>query len=832
MITSFFTVALRNFLKRPALSLLNVLGLAIGLACSIYVFLFVFDELTYDTQHPDSQNTYRMITKMKRAEGSEQTLTWAIIGWAHYMKENLKGVKSYSTIKAKGWSHSFYYKPENGEQRVTLSEDVIYVDKNYTDFFFLDLLEGDKNTVFDEPTNVAISESEARKLFGNESALNKQLEFSHPLYIGNAKTSLIVKGVFRDLPYNVQFGRTTRYILNSHLAKPELERRYGNARYEDMLTAMWWPAVNGYIYIKTEPHADLQYLKERAEMEINKALSVKLESPPHIEINFLKITDIHFSDIPYLIFPDVKGNRQYIYIFLTIGVFILLISCMNYTNLATARCMTRAREAGMRKAMGSYKHQIVFQFLQEAFLMTGLAVVLSLLLAIAFLPLFSDFSKKDFIVPDIFSIECLSFVILLWVVVSVCSGFYPAVHIASFNTIKMLRGSVSSGKSANLVRGGLTVFQFTVCLILVVFSLVVINQMNGMINTDLNKAGDQIMTIRYGNVAPYNKLQVFQNELSKYADFSISSFGNHLPRGIGHAPMDHEVTMPGLNTEKYKWDMMCVGANYDKVFDLELIAGSFFDSSRPMDSTEILVNEGVTRLLQMDANALLGHEVVAIDGVFNKEYHFKIRGVFKDFKYQSIHNEIAPLMLSLQKERHNGIAYFVKLPVEGIQKNVAAVEKIWKEVMPPDVGFKYRFLSDEFEQLYFEENALHDLSRAFTALGILTMCIGLFGTSVFLAEQKSKEMAIRKVVGAGNLQVLIRMVSPFIRFLSISILLGLPVAYYCSNRWLDTFVYKVQLGWGVTLFSVFVVLLVTLLTVSFQSIRIANANPVNSLKHE
>jgi putative ABC transport system permease protein len=830
MIRNFFIVAVRNLLKQRTQSILNVSGLAIGLACSIYVYLYAFDELTYDTQHPDPENTYRLLSKNKDPEGQEQINSWAILGWAHYMKENLKGVKGYSSLNRMGWPHSFYYTPENGEQRIVLSEDVLYATRNYADFFYLDLVAGDKNKLFEDPTDIVISETAARELFGTENALDKQLEFSHPFYLDNTKTSLVVKGIFRDMPYNMQFGRTTKYMLNRQLRKAPFEKWNPNESFENSLTSMWWPAYGGFIYFQTEPGADLEFLKEKLKIEINKAASAKLDKPSSIDPVFLRITDTHFSDVPYLIWPEMQGNRQYIYIFLTIGAFILLISCMNYTNLATARSMRRAKEVGMRKAMGSYKKQLVFQFLQEAFLVTGISIILAMIIAVVLLPYFSDFANKDFSMSDIFSIHCLSVILLLWIAVSIFSGLYPAFYIASLETMKILRGGTHSGKGANALRQGLMVFQFSISLVLIVFTVVVIKQMNEMINNDLNKAGDQILSIRYGNSAPVNKLDAFRNELARIPGLAVSSFGNHLPRREGYTDLSFEVSLPDKNEQKYTWDMMCVGPDFHKVYDLELIAGRFFDHSAAIDSTEILVNEEVSRQLNLDADELLGQQVTAEDKWTNKQYHFKIRGVLKDFKYKSVHNKISPLMLSVQKDRAEDIIYYVKLPASNVEENVAAVQQVWKKVMPQDVGMSYWFISDEFNRLYFEENALYDLSRIFTVLGIITTCIGLFGMSIFLAERRSKEMAIRKVMGAGSGDVLKKMIAPFLKLIAIAAMIGLPTAYYLSNKWLDNFVYKVAWSWMTTILSVLLILTVTLFTISFQSLRSANANPVNALK--
>ena len=826
MLRNFFIVAIRNFFKQRTQSILNVSGLAIGLACSLYVYLYAFDELTFDRQHPDPDNTYRILWKNKNAEDPEKINTWAFEGWADYMKENLTGVKSYSSLTRFIWPHSFYFTQPNGEQRIVLSETVTYTTKNYADFFYLDLLEGDKKTLFDQPTDMLISEAAAGELFGNQSALDKSVEILHPFF--RQKITVVVKGIFRDLPYNVQYGRSTKYIINR-----ALERWPGRGIVENTRTALWHPGLGGNIYFQTEPDADLDFLKEKLNIEINKAASAKQKEPSSIDVQFLKITDTHFSGVPDLIQPEMVGQKQYLYIFLTIGAFILLISCINYTNLATARSMQRAKEVGMRKAMGSYKKQLVFQFLQESFLVTSVSILLALVLAVVLLPFFSDFANKDFVVADIFTLPSVLVIILLWITVSVFSGLYPAFYMASLETIKILKGGSNSGQGGNVLRQALMLLQFSISVVLVVFTLMVIRQMNQMINNDLNKEGDQILSIRYGNFAPYDKLNAFRNELAKHPNLSISSFGNHLPQREGFTPLAYEVDVPE-NDEKYTWDMMSIGPDFPKVLDLELIAGKFFDPTLPMDSAEVLVNEEVSRQLNVDVHSLPGQNITLRVRMKyeNRDYNFKIRGVVKDFKYKSVHEQISPLILSLVPRPSQDIIYYIKLPAGNIQENIADVQQIWKNVMPEDVGMSYWFMSDEFNRLYFEENALHNLSRAFTVFGIITTCIGLFGMSMFLAERRSKEMAIRKVMGADSSDVLRKMITPFIKLMTVACLVGIPIAYYLSNKWLDNFVYKVEWSWMATLLSIGLILFITLFTISFQSIRIANSNPVKALKQE
>ena len=830
MTRNFLLMAVRVFFRQRVQSSLNVIGLAIGLACTMYVFLYVYDELTYDTQHPDPNNTYRIISKTKSENGEEFIDGWAFTGWAHYLKENFKGLKNYSLNNRAGWPYSFYVPSKNDENRIVLSEGVAYVMKNYTDLFFLDLIKGNRANLFEQPTDIAISETCARELFGEEEAVGKQIQFSHPFFLNNKKMDVVVKGVFRDLPYNMLYGRSTKYLLNMELQKQSFEADKVN--FDDALTSLVWPAVSGGIYIRTVAGTDLKHMAEQLKKEVNNAIRSKGYKQEIIEISFLKITDTHFSDVPYLLFPEMPGNKQYVYIFLTIGIFILLISCINYTNLATARSTRRNKEVGMRKALGSSRSQLVFQFLQESFLVTGIAIIIAYIMAIVFLPKFSAFANKDFTIADLFTPMSLLIILLLWITVSLLAGLYPAFYISSFNAVKTLKGGAVSGKAANILRQSLMVFQFATSMVLIIFTWVVIRQMSDMINNDLNKMGDQMLSIRYGNTAPVNKLEVLRNELAKDPDLVNSSHGNHLPRREGFTPLNYEISLPQKDDKKYQWEMMCVGPGFPKVYGLELVAGKMFESAPPIDSTEVLVNEEVARQLNTNVNDLIGQTFVLKDDWFNKEKTFTIRGVLKDFKYKSAYKKIDPLVLAIQKDRGNDIIYYVKLPAGKIQEKIAAVEKTWKKVMPEDVGMAHWFVDDEFTRLYFEENALYDLSRVFTFLGIITTCIGLLGMSMFMAERREKEMAIRKVMGASSDGVFRMMASSFLKLTGIACLIALPIAYYVSNRWLQGFAYKIELDWVIPSVSVFLILIITLITISFQSVKIATSNPVNSLRQE
>lgn len=830
MIKNFLLVAIRNFLKQRTQSILNVIGLAIGLACSMFVFLYIHDELTYDTQHPDADNTYRIISKYKNENGIEDVGGFGAMGWGSYLKENFEGVKCYGMISRWGWPFSIYAPDKNGEDRILLTEDVSVVSKSYPTLFYLDLIEGDKSNVFNEPTDIIISETAALELFGEESALEKQLQINHPFFTRNKKMDVVVKGVFKNLPYNMQFGRSTKVMLNVELQRSMLQDIKVN--FDEAMTSLVWPSVGGNLYIQTDKETDLKPMAEQLKTEINKAMKAKDYKDILVDISFLKITDTHFSDIPNLTWPDMAGNKQYVYIFITIGLFILLISCINYTNLATARSTRRNKEVGMRKALGSSRGQLIFQFLQESFLLTGIAIVVAFILVIIFLPKFSTFANKDLIVGDLFGPVSLLTIMFLWIMVSLLSGLYPAFYISSFNAIKTLKGSAGSGKSGNRLRQSLMVFQFATSLTLIIFTWVVIRQMSDMINNDLNKTGDQVLSIRYGNSAPVNKLEVFKNELAKDPDLANSSYGNHLPRREGFTPLDYEVTLPLKDDKKYRWEMMCVGPGFPKLYGLELVAGKMFESTPPIDSTGVLVNEEVARQLTMNVEELIGQTFIMKDEWSQKEKNFTIKGVIKDFKYKSAYKKIDPLVLSIQLDRGNDIIYYVKLPAGKIQEKIASVEMTWKKVMPEGVGMAHWFVDDEFNRLYYEENALYDLSRVFTVLGIITTCIGLLGMSMFMAEKRSKEMAIRKVMGASSANILTLMMFSFSKLMGIACFIGLPAAYFVSDEWLKSFIYKIELNWMIFAGSLALILVITIFTISYHSIKLATSNPVEPLKQE
>ena len=829
MTRNFLLMAVRIFFRQRVQSILNVAGLAIGLASAMFVFLYVHDELSYDTQHPDPDNTYLIVSKSKHENG-EEGVGFGVMGWALYLKENFEGVKNYALIKRWGWPFSFHASDKNGEDRIVLSEDVSIVSKNYPALFYLDLIEGDKSTIFDHPTDIIISETAAHELFGSESALEKHLRISHRFLLENKKIDVIVKGVFKDLPYNMQYGRTTRFMINIELERPRFE--VDKINYDDVLTGLVWPALGGHTYIQTSEKVDLNSMAEQLKSEVNKAIKAKDYKYTLTDISFLKITDTHYSDVPDVLYSDMAGNKQYVYIFIIIGLFILLISCVNYTNLATARSTRRNKEVGMRKALGSSRGQLVFQFMQESLLLTGIAIVVAFALVIIFLPGFSTFANKDLIASDLFEPSSLLTIIFLWIVVSLLSGLYPAFYISSLNVIKTLKGSTGSGKSGNRLRQSLMVFQFATSVTLIIFTWVVIRQMEEMINNDLNTTGNQVLSIRYGLNAPSNKLEVFRDELAKDPDLANSSYGNHLPLRNEWGSSLNEVILPQKDAEKYQWDLLRVGPGFPELFGLQLLAGKTFESVPPIDSTEVLVNEEVARQLNRGIDELIGQSFVMKEEWSKREMSFTIRGVIKDFKYKSAYHKIDPLVLSVQRGNGRQIIYYVKLPAGKIQEKIATVEKIWKKVMPEDVGISHWFVDGEFNRLYYEENALYDLSRVFAVLGIITTCIGLFGMSMFMAERRDKEIAIRKVMGASPARVFNMMATSFLKLTSLGCLIALPLAYYASNRWLQDFVYKINLDWVIPSLSVLLILTVTLITISFQSVKIATSNPVNSLRNE
>ena len=809
MLRSYFIVAFRTFSKQKAYSLLNISGLAIGLAGAFLIYTHIIDELRYDTTHPFHKNTYRLGTHYVPDDGNERKLSSAPALWSGQLKEQFPGVKSIMRSIWVGFPYSIHYKDKD---RIVLTEELFLVDNSFREVLYFDVIAGNRETALQDVHSIALSESTAKKIFGFENPIGKILSVKHMYGTEGQELNLAVTAVFRDYPSNSSYQPS--YLVPMGSLRPIWDN------YDDMFTG--W--LRGFMvsYVVFEEGADVEQIKKEFGELVDENLDE--ESGQFIPI-LTHIHDVHFDD-------EVKwhneggGDITHLHIFGSIALFLIIIASINYMNLATARSSKRSREVGMRKVMGSSRYQLIFQFIQESFLTTLLSLFLSLILVLLALPVFNTLAQKNFTFGDFFDIWLLAGLGIILFFVSILAGSYPAFYLSKFNPVEVLKGGKLNIRGSNPLRQILVIFQFSISLFMLICSGVLMNQIHLMKNSKLNEQGQQILCIRYGGgIAPIEKYPVYRNSVLEDPKFNEVTIGNHLPRLDYFGWIGVTLKIPELSEKDYEWKQLNVDFTFPEVFNLELLSGRDFILESPADSDACLINEAAVRNLGIDMHEALGLRLEHP----NEERMTTVIGVVKDFPYESIHHTIDPLRICGRLHPSNQIMY-VKLPGKNIQECIQSLETKWKQIFP-GIGFDYWFLDDEFNRMYESEMRMSGLSESFSVIAIFIACLGLIGLASYMAEQKNKEISIRKVMGASAEQILILFLSIFLKMLAISILIAVPLGYFLMNKWLQQFVYRTSVDWITILTAVGIVSGITLITVSYELIRASAANPVKAIQH-
>lgn len=544
-----------------------------------------------------------------------------------------------------------------------------------------------------------------------------------------------------------------------------------------------------------------------------------------------RMSAIHF-DQKNLWENGIRGDKKYLAIFSSVAVLILLIACINYMNLATARSARRAKEVGLRKSLGSKRREIAWQFFSESILMTLGSLVIAVLLVIIFLQPFNQLAHKSFTLVSLLDPYMLLIVLGIVLFMSIVSGSYPALYLSAFKPVEVLKGKVVKGIGAELFRKGLVTLQYAVSLVLIISTFVVVRQMEHMQNTKLNEQGSQLLSIRYGGTAPQNKFAAFKQAVLQDKDIEHVTMANHLPRLNYFGWIGTTLKFPELHDKDLQWNQLNVEFDFAKTYQLEFIAGRDFDENNVADSSAMILNEAAVKALNQPIEKVIG-AIVTESGDNNPDgivRSYKVIGVVKDFPFRSMHQAIEPLVLNPHVHFIDRIAY-IKLPVGHFQEKIKSIEKTWREIFP-GVGFDYWFVSDEFNRMYLAESRVSSLAKAFAILAILITALGVFGLASYTAEQKTKEVGIRKVLGAAVRQVVAMFVWGFLKILLIAAVIAIPLAYLLADRWLADFAYRSTISPMIFIVSLFGLILITLLTVSYETWKAARANPVHSLRSE
>ncbi|MEJ7586268.1 MAG: ABC transporter permease [Ferruginibacter sp.] len=796
MIKNYLKTALRQLWRNKFYSLLNILGLAIGLASSLLIMLYVKDELSYDQFHANKARIYRITEEFKTGEGVVETgLTPYKIG--PDLKERFPAIKEVVRIDYDLEKYIVKY----GDKKF-IERSITSADPGFFRFFSFNLLEGNPTTVLNEPYTLAISEKQAKKYFPGQNAMGKILSFTDAY--SHKNFSATVTGVFSSMPKNSHFHKD--FILSKSTADiliPERINEYGwTSHFSYMLLApgtnpdQLEKSINEHIF-KTYPETITRWWSR-----------FRLQS----------LTDIHLhSNLKEELEPN--GDIAYVYIFAAIAFFLIILASINYMNLATARAATRAREVGVRKALGAMKKQLIYQFLGESILITMVALFIGLVLAKLSIPLFNSISGKE-LELDFPGFKGLAAVLGGTLLIGIISGSYPSFYLSAFQPVKVLKGTMGkAGQSSLLLRSGLVILQFSISIMLITGTIVIYKQWHFLQNKKLGINSEQVLIVNTETSKIQTQYPVLKQEILRLEGIvSVTGSRKNLTSRFGNYT---SVNVEGQEKSKtIPWTF--VDANFFNAFNVPLVKGEDFTESYQKDSlTHFILNESAAKLLGLTAPVGLNIEALGRKG--------KIKGIIKDFHFESLHAAISPTIFVPAVTDLNFIA--IRMRSNDFKKTIESIEKVYEQI-DAEAIFTYTFLDDDIANLYISEAKFFNVFISFSCLAIFIACLGIFGLASFTASQRSKEISIRKILGASVQNISFLLTKDFIKLVILANLIAWPVAYFFMYRWLQGFPYRIDQGLPIFLSAAAIALIIALLTVSFQAIRAAIANPVENLRTE
>jgi putative ABC transport system permease protein len=795
MIKNLFLVAIRNFRRDKWYSLLNMLGLTIGIAFSLLLIFYINDELSYDRYNEKANRIYRINANIK--EPDKDTMRWAVTPFlmGPALSKDYPEVEEAVRFVSNGKT---LYK--NGELRL-YEDKVFFADSNLFRVFTHEFIEGNPQTALVAPNSMVLTKSVAEKFFGKDKPyLGKTLE--------NANGDVYkITAVIRDVP------RNSHIRFNIVISRSSLPADFANN----------WGGFGFYTYVLLKPNTSATGFEKKLLPVYDKYLA-SIFAQFNIKMRFAvqPITSIHlYSDMNNE--PEELGSTSYIYIFSAVAFFMLLIACINYMNLTTARSARRSKEIGIRKVTGSSQLQLVAQFLVES----TLAAVFSLLLSIGaialLLPTFNSLSGKFISFNTLFESRTILIMLAVVIFAGLVGGSYPAFYLSKFNPINVLKGSLSKGSSNVTLRRSLVVIQFSISMIMLICTWVVYGQLKYLRNKDLGFNKDQVLTISANTDRDIRgKILAFKNGMRTNPHVLSVSTSQGVPgSGINFSLFSIE-SKNGFVDKGV--DCYGVDEDYFKTLGMKILKGRNF-SGLPDTLHSIIVNENMVKEFGWGDNAL--GKRVKFPGDTSGNY-LEVIGVLKDFNQKSLYNPIAPLLLYY---RPNNNSIQLKLNAKDISATIASIEKSWKGVFQ-DLPFQYTFLDQDFDSQYAADQKRGKIFVAFSALTIVITCLGLLGLIAFTTEQRQKEISIRKVMGAKAGQIVPLIIKNFIALIGLSCVIAFPVAWYFMDKWLEIFTYNTGLAVAPFILSACAVLLITLLTVIYHTLKAALANPVKSLRTE
>jgi putative ABC transport system permease protein len=788
MLKTYFKIAYRNLIRHKAYSIINISGLAIGMAASILILLWVQNELSYDRFHKNADQIYRITCN---ASGFKAAVNPA--GMPAGLKAQMPEIKN--TVRLSHLSTNLF---EVGNRKFE-EKRVFYADDTFLQIFSYALAKGDPLTALKRVDGVLITQDMAKKYFGQEDAIGKVLRKDNG---GN----VVVTGVLANIP------------ANSDLQFDFILPMASIAKTNNDLKNNVWDNFNFYSYVQLDKNfvptaASLSKFAQQMTRIYH-----KVQPEMKIEFQLQPLTSIHLSQPLQVDLPG-HGNVQYVRIFFIVAILILVVACINFMNLATARSARRAKEIGLRKVAGAIRGQLIIQFLGESLLISFFALLLALALVWLFLPLFNNLADKKLAIDFLNGKLWLS-LLGIALVTGLVSGSYPALFLSGFNPVKVLKGNMKSMGGNLLFRNGLVVTQFIVSILLLIGTVTIYNQLKFIKNRNPGFEKDNLLYMPMtGDM--WNKQQALKSELKQNpltSNFTvISDLPTNLISGtlsvdwVGKDPRS-QVVIPSMD----------VSEDFIQVFKMKMLSGRSFSTSFKADSNNFVVNERMLSIMGLKTATAVGKSLTFQGTKGN------IIGVVKDFNFKPIQQSIEPLVLRLNK--YGGIVIVRTVP-KSTEATIKALAKI-SEQLNPAYPFKYDFLDQDLASMYKGEQQMGSIFNLFALLAIFISCLGLYGLSAFMAEQRTKEIGVRKVLGASVLNVVYLLSTGITRLILVAIAMAIPLSWYAVDSWLASFAYHISVGWVVFVVASLAALIIAWLTVSYESIKVAIVNPIKSLRTE
>jgi putative ABC transport system permease protein len=809
MIRNYLRSAMRNITRHKFISFINIFGLTVGLACCMLILVYIINELSYDKFNNNASDIYRVTRSFNTADGIDNLHLGAVAPpFGPLLKNEFSDIKEVTRILPNRGVTIRY------KNKLINEKDAYFADENFFDFFSVKTVAGDPKSALKEPYSVMMTQEMAHKYFGNEDPMNKEFRLDN-------QYNFKVTGIYEPFPENAQLHPKMLLSFNTLrdsvvYGQKGLETNWGN---NSFFTYLLFPKGYNVDRVASQFPAFMDKYVHFPGQAAN------FRESKFSKLHFQKLLDIHlYSHLDDEL--EQNGDIKRVYIFSAIALFILLIACINYMNLSTARSTLRAKEIGIRKVIGAQQKEIITQFLSESVLIAVFSLVLALAITWLIMPLINKFSGLQLSFNSLLQPQIIISIILLPFVIGIVSGIYPAIFMSSFKPVKVLKGMLKVGSSNISFRKVLVVLQFSISIILIIATTIVFQQLRYMQKKSLGFNKDHIVSI--GNYFNPSQFEVFKNEVMKEGVIKDIGRSSRIPSG--RLLDDQGISaMQGGTLQAVKADVKYINADYGFIptYGMKMAAGRNFSKEFGTDTNNYVINVSASKVLgwKTPENAI-GKEI-SYGGV-----NGKVIGVVNDFHFESLHQNIIPLLMRMPSFANSNYSKLsIKIDGAHVQSAINTLEQTWKKYRP-EAPFEYTFLDDKFQKLYNSEQQQGTLFTIFSFIAIFIACLGLFGLSAFTITQRVKEIGVRKVLGASIPQIVTELSKDFLKLVLIASVIALPIAWYTMSKWLLDFAFRISIQWWVFVMAGIIAVVIAFVTISFQSIKAATANPVKSLRSE